>query len=204
MSPIGPSATKRTPLRTRRLGPRPRARVLWQLLSRAVRTSGLPASDELTALVLYADAAVQTGDVDASSILYERIEPFADQIDWNGTTWGHARMYLGLLAGALGKHEQADQHLAFACDFQEANGMLLSAARAHLGWAEALAARGDAAGAREHAARALQLAHEHGYGLFERRAALSSRRSPRPRPTVAEPRCCPTRLLGRGCELLSS
>ena len=132
----------------------------------------LPASDELAALVLYADAAVQTGDVDASSILYERIDPFADQIDWNAVTaWGHARMYLGLLAAVLGKHDLADRHLAFARQFQEANGMLLSAARAQLGWAEALAARGDAARAREHAARALELSREHGYGLFEARAA---------------------------------
>jgi hypothetical protein len=128
--------------------------------------------DELTALMLYADAAVQTGDIDASSILHERIEPFADQIDWNGATaWGHARMYLGLLAAVLGKHGQADQHLAFACEFQETNGMPFLAARAQLGWAEALAARGDAARAREHAARALRLSREHGYGLFEDRAA---------------------------------
>ena len=132
----------------------------------------VPTSDELTALVLYADAAAQTGEADAGSILYERIEPFADQIDWNGVTaWGHARMYLGLLAALLGKHDQADQHLGFACEFQEANGMLLSAARAQLGWAEALAARGDAVGAREHAASALDLSREHGYGLFEQRAA---------------------------------
>ena len=132
----------------------------------------LPAPDELTALMLYADAAVQTGDIDASSILHERIEPFADQIDWNGATaWGHARMYLGLLAAVLGKHDQADRHLAFACEFQETNGMPLLAARAQLGWAEALAARGDAARAREHAARALELSREHGYGLFEERAA---------------------------------
>ena len=132
----------------------------------------LPASDELSALLLYADAAVQTGDVDASSILYERIEPFADQIDWNAaTSWGHVRMYLGLLAALLGKHDQADQHLGFACEFQEANGILLPAARAQLGWAEALAARGDAPRAREHAARALQLSREHGYRLFEERAA---------------------------------
>ena len=131
-----------------------------------------PGSDELTALVLYADAAVQTGDTDASSILYERIEPFGDQIDWNGATAsGHVRMYLGLLAGVLGEPEEADRHFAFACEFQEANGMLLSAARAQLGWAEALAARGDAAPAREHAARALELSREHGYGLFEERAA---------------------------------
>ena len=85
--------------------------------------------------------------------------------------YGHARMYLGLLAGVLGKHEQADEHLAFACEFHEANGVPLWAARGHLGWAEALTARGDAARAREHAARALELSREHGYGLFEPRAA---------------------------------
>jgi hypothetical protein len=62
--------------------------------------------------------------------------------------------------------------LAFACDFQETNGLLLWAARAHLGWAEALARRGgDVARAQlEHAARALELSQQHGYGLFEERA----------------------------------
>ena len=59
-------------------------------------TPSLASPFELSALVLYADAAAQTGDADASTILYERIEPFADQIEWNAaTTWGHARMYLG-------------------------------------------------------------------------------------------------------------
>ena len=80
-------------------------------------------------------------------------------------------MSLGLLAGVLGKHEEADRLLAFACEFQETNSMLLSAARAHLGWAEALAARGEKERAREHATRALELSREHGYGLFEPRAA---------------------------------
>ena len=47
----------------------------------------------------------------------------------------------------------------------------LWAARGQLGWAEALAARGDAAAARDHAARALELSREHGYGVFEPRAA---------------------------------
>lgn len=126
----------------------------------------------LTALALYADAAVQTDSSGPASILYELIEPWADQIVWNGTIgYGHARMWLGLLAACMGKHEQADQHLAFACDFQEAHGLLLWAARAHLGWAQALAGRGDAAGAREHAARALELSREHGYGAFEGLAA---------------------------------
>jgi hypothetical protein len=61
--------------------------------------------------------------------------------------------------------------LAFACDFQEINGLLMWAARAHLGWARALAGRGDAARAREHAARALELSREHGFGPFEEHAA---------------------------------
>jgi hypothetical protein len=80
-------------------------------------------------------------------------------------------MYLGLLATCQGQHEQADEHLAFACEFHETNGMPIWVARGHLGWAEALAARGEKVSAGEHAARALELSREHGYGLFEPRAA---------------------------------
>jgi len=131
-----------------------------------------PNSATLTALAFYADAAVETGSSGPASILYELIEPWTDQIIWSGLTgYGHVRMWLGLLAAVLGRHEQADQHLAFACDFQETHGLLLWAARANLGWAEALAGRGDDARAREHAARALELSREHGFGLFEERAA---------------------------------
>jgi hypothetical protein len=131
----------------------------------------LPASDELTALVLYADAAAQTGDRAVAAILYDLIQPWADQVDWNGISgYGHARLYLGLLAGVLGDHERADEHLAFACEFHEANDMPLWTARGHLGWAEALAARGDADGAQDQARRALELSQGHGYGAFEPRA----------------------------------
>ncbi len=141
-----------------------------------------PNAVTLTALALYADAAVLTDSSGPASILYELIEPWADQIVWNGVIgYGHARMWLGLLAACMGEHQQADQHLAFACDFQETHGLLLWAARAHLGWAQALAGRGDAARALEHAARALELSREHGYGAFEglrsgsRRGAVSRR-----------------------------
>jgi hypothetical protein len=81
------------------------------------------------------------------------------------------RLWLGLLAAVSGEKERSDEHLAFASEFHEANDMPLWTARGHLGWAEALAARADAAGAREHATRALELAREHGYGVFEPRAA---------------------------------
>ena len=132
----------------------------------------LPASDELTALHLYADAAPQTCDRPVAAILYERIQPSADQLDWNGLSgYGHDRLYLGLLAATFGEHEQANEHLAFACEFHETNDMPLWTARGHLGWAEALAGRGDRAGAQEHATRALELSQQHGYGAFKRRAA---------------------------------
>jgi tetratricopeptide (TPR) repeat protein len=105
-------------------------------------------------------------------MLYERLDPFRWQVVWVGNQGsGHARMWLGLLAAALGEHERADEHLQFACEFHEATDMPLWAARGRLGWAEALAARGDAATARDHATRALELSREHGYGLFEPRAA---------------------------------
>ena len=128
-------------------------------------------SAELTALALYAEAAVLTASPGPASILYELIEPWTDQVVWNGVIgYGHNRMWLGLLAACMGDHEQADGHLAFACDFHEQNGLLLWAARAHLGWAQALAGRGDGARARDHAARTLELSRKHGFGLFEPRA----------------------------------
>jgi tetratricopeptide (TPR) repeat protein len=126
----------------------------------------------LSALALYADAAFQGSDPRAAATLYERLEPFAEQIVWNGSQgYAHARVYLGLLAAAIGEHQRADEHLRFACEFHEANDMPLCAARGQLGWAEVLAARGDAIAAREHAARALELSREHGYGAYEASAA---------------------------------
>jgi hypothetical protein len=131
-----------------------------------------PSVAKLTGLALYADAAALTRHVTAASFLYERIAPFSDQIVWNSASgYGHARLWLGLLAAVEGERERSDEHLAFACKFHEVNDVPLWAARGHLGWAEALAARSDPAGAREHATRALELSREHGYGAFEPRAA---------------------------------
>jgi hypothetical protein len=131
-----------------------------------------PSVAKLTGLALYAEAAALMRDVNAAAALYECISPFSDQIVWNSATgYGHARLWLGLLAAVKGENQCSDEHLAFACEFHEANDMLLWAARGHLGWAEALAVRGDQAGARERATRALELSREHAYGAFEPRAA---------------------------------
>jgi hypothetical protein len=126
----------------------------------------------LIALAQYADVAFVISDARAAAILYERLEPFADQIVWADTQgYGHVRMYLGVLAAVLGDHKRADEYLRFACEFHEAADIPLWAARSRLGWAQALDQRGDCRGVREHATRALELSQEHGYGAFESRAA---------------------------------
>ena len=70
----------------------------------------------------------------------------------------------------LGWEERADEHFALSCEFHGGKGMRLWAARAHLGWAEALAGRGETERAHAEAARALELSREHGYGAIEARA----------------------------------
>ena len=88
-------------------------------------------------------------------------------------------MYLALLAAMLGRHEHSDAEFAFACEFITEHGLRAWEARSELGWAEALAERGEPERAREHASRALELSRKHGYGAFEPRAAaiLASRRA---------------------------
>jgi hypothetical protein len=96
-------------------------------------------STRSSALAMYADAAAQAGATGAAAVLYELIEPWADQVVWNGTNaFGHTSTYLGLLAAALGRDAQADEHFARACVIQERDEMHVWAARAQLGWAEAL------------------------------------------------------------------
>ena len=125
----------------------------------------------LATLCLYAEVAVQTQNVQAAQALRERLEPFSTQIAWIAIAgYGHVRLWLGLLAAVVGEPNRADEHLDFACQFHGTNDMPLWAARGHLGWAEALAPRGDAERRLAHATRALELSREHGYGAFEPRA----------------------------------
>ena len=87
------------------------------------------------------------------------------------STYGHVSTYVALSAATAGWDDRADEHFAVACELQEQRGMVLWAARAHLGWAEALARRSNFQDARSEAARALTLAREHGYKAIELRAA---------------------------------
>jgi hypothetical protein len=130
---------------------------------------------------MYADTAERTRSVEAAGMLFELLEPYADQFVWNGgVSFGHVRIYLALLSATLGRHERADADFAFVCDFHRRHGLRVWEARSELGWAEALADRGETERARGHASRALELSRDHGYGAFEPRAAaivVSPRRS---------------------------
>jgi class 3 adenylate cyclase len=126
----------------------------------------------LTVLALFADAASLGRVTDAAAVLYELLEPFAGQVVSNAASaYGYVSTYLALAAATVGWDDRADEHFAAACDLQEQKGMLLWAARAHLGWAETLARRGSTENARAEAGHALALARAHGYRAIEDRAA---------------------------------
>jgi hypothetical protein len=126
----------------------------------------------LVALAFYADAAARLARTDAAALIYDLLAPWREQFIWDGSCgYGPVRLWLGLLAETLGRGAEADEHLAFSIRFSEENRLPLWAARSHLAQAEALAARGEREPAREHAARALELARDHGYGNIEAPAA---------------------------------
>jgi DNA-binding SARP family transcriptional activator len=126
----------------------------------------------LVTLAFYADAAARMRALDAAALLHELIAPWKDQFVWGGACgYGHARLWLGVLAATLGRDAEADEHFDFACRFHAEQQFTLWNARSHLGWSEALAARGEHHRAQEHASYASELARAHGYGLIEALAA---------------------------------
>jgi hypothetical protein len=130
----------------------------------------------LVALSFYADAASRLDAREAAALVHELMAPWHDQFIWGGALgYGHVRLWLGETAATMGRHRDADEHFAFACCFHDDNGLTLWSARSHLGWSEALAARGERARAKEHASRASELARAHGYGLIEALAAPITR-----------------------------
>jgi class 3 adenylate cyclase len=126
----------------------------------------------LVALAFYADAAARLQDPDAAALVHELMAPWQEQFIWGGALgYGHVRLWLGVSAATLGRYDEADEQFAFACRFHDDHGLRLWSARSHLGWAEAFAARGELAGAHEHATRVLELSRTHGYALIEALAA---------------------------------
>lgn len=125
-------------------------------------------------LAMYADAAAECGASEAARILYDLIEPWADELIWDtAVCHGLGRTYLGLLSATLGWDERADTHFELACRFHAENALPhWTIARAQVAWAQSLANRGELPAAHAQATQALALSTKHGYGALEKRARL--------------------------------
>ncbi len=77
----------------------------------------------LTSIVGYAVLAIELADRHAASMLYPLLEPYAEQVAFNGvTSQGPVSAYVGKMASMLGRHDEADHHLRAAMRMAESFG----------------------------------------------------------------------------------
>ena len=77
----------------------------------------------MTSTIGYAVLAIDLQDEDAAALLFPIIEPFAEEVAFNGaTSQGPIAAYLGKLASLLGGHDVADGYLRAALDTTVAFG----------------------------------------------------------------------------------
>ncbi len=113
----------------------------------------------------------------AAPSLYALLEPFADrfvQVIFTAS-WGSIQRHLGLLAGVMGRFDDAERHFEAALERQRAHGRRADDGR------DAVRLRGDAAAPRRRGRRRAR--------VEARRARRARRRAARPRrPAPARPR----------------
>jgi DNA-binding SARP family transcriptional activator len=118
----------------------------------------------LYVLAYLAPPCAALGDRELADRLYRELLPFRTQnVLGQVSSLGPVAHYLGVLAGVLGRTDQAEEHFAFACDVAERTGVRVVVVRTRLEWARLLLTRavpGDSDRARELVAAALELAHE--------------------------------------------
>jgi tetratricopeptide (TPR) repeat protein len=129
----------------------------------------------LAPLIFYAGVCVACRDTMIAAALFDRLEPFADQVPTSFiAAWDPVSYYLGDLATVLGRYDEADTYFANAAQFNHRAGAKFFAGNTDLAWGKMLAER-DAPGDRERARRLLAAAHAvalaHGYAGIERQAA---------------------------------
>jgi len=128
-----------------------------------------------TTIVMWAEVAIQTRDVDAAKILLDRLASFADQVVCNGVDiFGSLDHYRGALWGVLGRFDEAERLLLRGSAVHEALGAPFFEARSHLELARVASERtvpGGCADAARRAGLALATARKHGFATVERRAA---------------------------------
>jgi hypothetical protein len=129
----------------------------------------------LFVMVSYAAVCVACRDTAIAAALFDRLEPFADQVPTTFiAAYDPVSYYLGELVALLRRYDQADTYYAHAAQFSHRAGAKFFAANTDLAWGEMLAERDDP-GDRERARHLLSAAHAaavaHGYAGIERAAA---------------------------------
>jgi class 3 adenylate cyclase len=133
----------------------------------------------LTGMVDFAEAAIECGDPRYAGPLYDRLEPWAEQLPaTGGSVLAPVSYYLGGLATVLGRFDDAEAYLADSAAFCTRVGAKFFSARTDLALGKLFAARSapdDARRARELFSMAQAAAAELGYGAVERRAVQALR-----------------------------
>ncbi|HEX7443911.1 MAG TPA: hypothetical protein VF320_08490, partial [Acidimicrobiales bacterium] len=128
-----------------------------------------------TTIVMWAEVAIQTGDVGAAEVLLDRLASFADQVVCNGVDiFGSLDHYRGALWRVLGRLDEAERLLLRGSAVHEALGAPFFEARSQVELARVLtqrAAPGDVDEAVRRAGLAMATARKHGFATVERRAA---------------------------------
>jgi class 3 adenylate cyclase/tetratricopeptide (TPR) repeat protein len=121
-----------------------------------------------------AAACAGVGDRERAAVLYERLRPWGGLVAQCGAgATGTVDHHLGLLAGVLGRHEEAEEHFAAASRLNDRLGAPTWQARTRLEWARVLLVRSrpeDAARARELLLETVVAARELGLRGVGRRA----------------------------------
>jgi tetratricopeptide (TPR) repeat protein len=122
----------------------------------------------MTTVLGYAVLAIELEHAEAAAQLFPLIEPFGDEVAFNGaTSQGPVGAYLGKLASLIGRHDEAEAHLTRALALTRTFGWRYHEATTLLALARAALRRTGSLddGARAHLDEAGALASEFGIGI---------------------------------------
>jgi hypothetical protein len=126
-------------------------------------------------MISYASVAAQLHLADVAERLIALLGPYHEQVPCQGVTSREPiAIYVGGLAGVLGRFDEAEHYFGEAAELSIRGGMRYAEAQNNLWWARMLLehdARGDAERASGLLVRAREAAAARGYGLVEARAA---------------------------------
>ena len=125
-----------------------------------------------TGMCLFAEIAARLCHEQAAALLHPLLNPFRDQMAWNGAfQLGSISHHVGMLAATLGRPDEALQRFAVAETANESLGAPLLAARTRIEWARCLLSQPEGAPrARELLGQALEVAQAHGSPSTARQA----------------------------------